>query len=222
MIKDLSTITAVIFDLDGLLFDTERVADRALTLALADMGIAAPVDLYEKMIGRTICNTARVLYAEFGEDFDADGAIARADRYFDQFIAENGIPQKPGVLELLDAIDQTGLKKAVASSSHREYVERKLTNSGIVTRFNAIISADEVSRGKPAPDLFLKAAELLQEEPADCLVLEDSIAGVKGADAAGMTVIMVPDIIQPSEEIRSLAFQVCNSLHDVCLLLEKR
>jgi HAD superfamily hydrolase (TIGR01509 family) len=222
MNKNLSNITAVIFDLDGLLFDTERVADRALSRALADMGITAPADLYEKMIGRSIRNAARQLRAEFGDDFDAEGAIAQADRYFDQFIAEEGIPQKPGVLELLDTIDQLELKKAVASSSPREYVERKLTNTGIINRFHAIVSADEISRGKPAPDIFLKAAELLQKDPVNCLVLEDSIAGIKGADAAGMSVIMVPDIVQPTEEIRTATYRVCETLHDVCLLLEKQ
>jgi HAD superfamily hydrolase (TIGR01509 family) len=172
------------------------------------------------MIGRTIRNAARQLCAEFGDDFDAEGAIVLADQYFDQFIAEEGIPQKPGVLELLDTIDQLELKKAVASSSPWEYVERKLTNTGILPRFHVIVSADEVSHGKPAPDIFLKAAELLQENPVNCLVLEDSIAGVKGADAAGMTVIMIPDIVQPTDEIRSVTYRVCDTLHDVCLLLE--
>jgi HAD superfamily hydrolase (TIGR01509 family) len=221
MTNDLSTITTIIFDLDGLMFDTERVAEKALILALDDMGITPRVDLYETMIGRTLRNAARQLRAEFGEDFDAEGAIALADKYFDQYIDKNGIPKKPGILELLDTIEHAGLKKAVASSSPREYVERKLTNTGIITRFNAYIGGDEISRGKPAPDLFLKAAELVQEKPAHCLVLEDSFAGVKGAHAAGMKVIMVPDIVQPTAEIRALSYQVCDSLHDVCLLLEK-
>jgi len=220
MNKDTLNLSAVIFDLDGLLFDTERVACRALTKALVSMGVSPADDLYPKMIGRTLRNAARQLLAAFGEDFDAERALELSTVYFNEDVEANGIPQKPGILELLDTIESKGLKKAVASSSPRDYVERKLTHANILSRFQAIVCGDAISHGKPAPDIFLKAAELLQVDPARCLVLEDSVAGVKGGHAAGMSVIMVPDMVAPTEETHSLVYQICTSLHDVNTLLE--
>ena len=220
MIKDLTTLSAVVFDLDGLLFDTERVSCRALAKALVSMGVPPADDLYPKMIGRNLRNAARQLLAAFGDDFDAERALELLTVYFNEDVEANGIPQKPGILELLDTIESKRLKKAVASSSPRKYVEHKLTHANILSRFQAIVCGDEISHGKPAPDIFLKAAELLQVDPARCLVLEDSVAGVKGGHAAGMPVIMVPDMVAPTEETHSLVYQTCTSLHEVNILLK--
>ena len=212
-------VKAVIFDLDGLMFDTESVGHIALKRALAEMGYSLPVEVFNLSIGRTANNTRNQLRTEFGEQFDADRAVALQAVYMDEELETNGLAHKPGLHELLDFLDARHLSKAVASSSPRPYVILRLLHAAIDKRFDAIVCGDEIEHGKPAPDIFLKAASLLDVNPAHCLVLEDSDAGVRAAHAAAMRVIMVPDILSPSEEIQPLATTVCSSLHDVPGLL---
>ena len=101
---------------------------------------------------------------------------------------------------------------AVASATARAEIERRLASVGLLQRFGAIAGGDEVAHGKPAPDLFLLAAERLGRKPAECVVLEDSEAGVKAAAAAGMAPVMVPDLVEPSSATRALATAVLPSL----------
>jgi len=130
-------------------------------------------------------------------------------------IAETRLELKPGALELLDALDRLRLPRAIATSSSRRTIERHLTAYDLLARFNEIVGHGDYEHGKPAPDPFLKAAERLGVEPRSCLALEDSHNGVRSAAAAGMMTVMVPDLLEPTDEIRKLCTFVARDLHEV-------
>lgn len=212
-------ITAVIFDMDGLMLDTERMAQLAWQQAGAEFGFTLPDELYLQAVGRTATVTELLFREGFGPDFPFEAIYARKQHYLYSAIDQEGIPTKSGLFELLDLIDQAGLAKAVATSTARVLATRKLTAAGLLHRFTTIVCGDEVPNGKPAPDIFLAAAEKLGVAPAQCVVLEDSSAGIKAAHAAGMRAIMVPDLIQPSADIMPLTYRIVESLHHVVDLL---
>jgi HAD superfamily hydrolase (TIGR01509 family) len=126
------------------------------------------------------------------------------------------------VLELLDTLDQLRLPRAVATSSSRQTAERHLIASNLSNRFDAIVGRGDYTAGKPAPDPFLKAAELLGVEPRQCLALEDSYNGIRSASSAGMMTVMVPDLLEPTDDIRVLCTLVAADLHEVSRLLTAR
>ncbi len=206
---------AVIFDMDGLMFDSERLVLRAWTRAMADFGYQASEELFLSTVGQTMARTNQVLRATYGPDFLLDETNGRTGDYFWQEVDEQGAPLKPGLLELLDYLDSRGIARAVASSSDRRTVDRMLTAAGLLDGFAATVAGDEVAHGKPAPDIFLHAAGLLGVIPEQCLVLEDSEAGTRAASAAGMACIIVPDLKQPSSETSALATSVLPDLHTV-------
>lgn len=209
---------AVIFDMDGLLLDTERLARQAWQQALADWGYTVPDDLYLSVIGRTAVSTREVFRQGLGPDLPLDEVIRRKDQYLAALYAQ-AIPVQPGVFDVLDYLDTWGLPRAVASSTVRARVLFKLERTGLLDRFPVVVGGDEVPHGKPAPDLFLAAAQRLNVVAAACLVLEDSDAGVGAAVAAGMRVVMVPDIKPPAPASRAAAYRVVASLHEVIPLL---
>lgn len=212
-------VKAVVFDMDGLLVDSEVVYCEALTVEAAAMGHALPLEVMKRMIGHTWAGSAQVLRQHFGDDFDTErlreGSV---ERFYE--LAKAEIALKAGVLELLDRLDQMSLPRAIATSSRPVDVEHHLSTHGLAERFHAIIAQGSYARGKPHPDPYLKAAEALGADPADCLALEDSHNGVRAAAAAGMMTIMVPDMLDPTEEMRSLCVRIATDLHEVRALLE--
>lgn len=205
---------AVIFDMDGLLFDTEALWQEALLSAATEAGHAIPDDVYNKSIGIRRSHTRPLFLAHFGEDFAFDDFHKDWTRHFWR-IAEAKLPVKPGALELLDTLDRLKLPRAIATSSSRTTVERHLTAHGLLPRFDHIVCRGDYENGKPAPDPFLKAAERLGVEPRLCLALEDSHVGVRSASSAGTMTVMVPDLLEPTEEVRSLCVLVARDLHEV-------
>jgi len=206
--------SAVIFDMDGLLFDTEALWQDALLAAAAEGGREIPDEVYNKSIGVRRSQCGPLFLSHFGEDFPFGDFHADWRRHF-WLIAENRPALKPGVPELLDVLDQCGLPRAIATSSSRTTVERHLTSHGLRDRFDETICRGDYEEGKPAPDPFLKAAERLGVEPRSCLALEDSHIGVRSASAAGMMTVMVPDLLAPTEELRALCVLVARDLHQV-------
>jgi len=130
-----------------------------------------------------------------------------------------GVPCKPGLKELLSTLEDLGMPRIVASSSPRNMIEMNLQTSGTARYFHDVVSGTEVARSKPAPDTFLLAAEKLHTDPKDCLVLEDSFNGVRAGRAAGCVTVMVPDLMQPTDEIRALYTCCCKDLLEVRVLL---
>jgi len=216
------TFSAVLFDMDGLMFDTERLMLRAWRRAMADFGYDASDEVFMASIGATVESTNRLLVAAYGPDFLLEATNRRTDEYARQEVETRGAPLKPGLLALLTYLEAREIPKAVASSSRRATIERLLAAAELTERFAAIAAGDQVTRGKPAPDIFLLAAQRLEVEPARCLVLEDSERGAQAARAAGMAVIIVPDIQPPSDQIMPLAAAVLPDLHAVQAWLAAR
>ncbi|MEJ0065570.1 MAG: HAD family phosphatase [Caulobacteraceae bacterium] len=204
----------MIFDMDGLLFDTEALWQEALLSAAAEGRHEIPDEVYHKSIGVRRSQCRGLFLSHFGEDFLFDDFHANWSRHF-WLIAGNKLALKPGVLELLEFLDQLRLPRAIATSSSRTTVEHHLTSHGLMDRFDAIVCRGDYEKGKPAPDPFLKAAERLGIEPRLCLALEDSHIGVRSASAAGMMTVMAPDLLQPTEDISALCVFVARDLHEV-------
>ncbi len=209
----------MIFDVDGLMLDTEILARRAWDRAMSDWNLTIPDSTYAKLVGRRVDDVGKIIAEEMGAHVPFEEIALRKSEYLEASIANNGIPIKPGLLELLDWLDKRRISKAVASSTHRQVLLRKLALTGLVGRFTVMVCGDEIAQGKPAPDIFLAAARHLQVAPSECIVLEDSEPGIIAANAAGMIPILVPDQIKPSAEAVALAFRVLPSLHDVKELL---
>lgn len=212
-------VHAVLFDMDGLIVDSEVVFRDAMFAAAADGGFELPVSVFHRMIGTAWVTGAAILRNHFGEDFDTDAFDRAATQKFHAQVAEAGLCLKAGVLELLDDLDRLVLPRAVATSSSHEAVSRSLGPHGLPARFHTIVARGDYARAKPHPDPFLTAAARLSVEPAHCLVLEDSHNGVRAAHAAGMMAVMVPDLLDPTEEMHGLCCHIAEDLHRVRDLL---
>jgi len=211
-------VKAVVFDMDGLLINTEVLWREGMLAAARAMGRELSMDAFRRMIGSPAARTREILHEEFGADFDVDHFLEDAtQRFHDELDLENLL--KAGVVELLDHLDALGLPRAIATSSPHEAVEAHLNPSGVLARFDAVIARGDYECGKPAPDPFLNAAKALGVAPEDCLALEDSHTGVRAAHAAGMMTVMVPDLLDPTEEMREKCVHVAESLHRVRELL---
>jgi HAD superfamily hydrolase (TIGR01509 family) len=212
------TPSAVVFDMDGLLFDTETLYQEAIFLAAAESGHEVAPDFFSHTVGLPWAQCRALLLSHFGEAFPVEEFQATWVRHF-WVIAETRLALKPGALELLDTLDKLRLPRAIATSSSHRTVERHLITHHLMERFDVIVGHGDYERGKPAPDPFLKAAERLGVEPRLCLALEDSHNGIRSASSAGVMTIMVPDLLEPTEEIRGLCAFVVPDLHEVRRLI---
>lgn len=206
---------AVIFDMDGLMLDTERLAPAAWRDAARAIGVDFDMALLPAMVGRNFADCRALVIERHGTAFPTDALMQAWHVSYDAILLRDGISLKPGLLGLFAWLEREGIPKSVATSTRRDRAHAKLMQTGIVDRFMALTGGDEISRGKPAPDIFLLAAQRMGHAPADILVLEDSEPGVRAALAAGMTPIMVPDLVPPSPGLRALDVLVVASLADV-------
>jgi len=222
MSVNLQHIKLVIFDMDGTMLDTEPLSQTGWRKSLDTQGITITdeyfAEVFDKIIG-TNSNTWRRVLAESFEGFDVDLGATHSMDYMDEYMNTNGVPVKPGVFELLDKLEELGIKKCVATSTGRERARKKLKDANILHRFETVIGGDDVVESKPNPEIFLKAASACNTEPAYCLVLEDSAAGTAGGYNAGMNVIVIPDILPPTEKMVRMADEIVESLHDVVNML---
>lgn len=212
--------TAIIFDLDGLVLDTEIISKKAWIKAASDLGFNISGDLYEKVIGITAKDTMAIFSKEFGEYFPAEATNSKRIKYIDEIIESEGIQIKPGFLELSSYLNSKNVVKAIATSSTKDIALKKLRIAGIESHFSYIATGDQVSKGKPQPDLFLKAAAGLGICEKLCIAFEDSDDGTAAAHSAGMKVIIVPDLKQPSVDSISKAEKVFESLENSIQFLE--
>lgn len=214
-------VKAVVFDMDGLLFDSESVYRDAMIATAADLGLEMPPELFLKLVGLPWAANVSMLQAHYGPAFDPEGFRQEATRRF-HIVADAEICLKAGVVEILDELDVLGLPRAVATSSMHRTVQHHLGQHDLLGRFHALVAQGDYARGKPAPDPFLTAAERLAVDPADCLALEDSHNGVRAAHAAGMMTIMVPDLLDATEEMQTLCIRIAHDLHEVRELLARQ
>ena len=211
-------VEAVIFDMDGLLVDSERVFRDSMMAVSRDFGRELPLEVFLRMVGAPREQNRLVARDHFGDDFDYDGWIAAVSDHAHAVTAVD-LALKAGVVELLDHLDTLGMPRAIATSSSHASVTLQLTPHDLLRRFGAIVAAGDYARGKPFPDPFVTAADRLGVTPAHCLALEDSHNGVRAAHAAGMMTIMVPDLLEATGEMRGLCVAIAQTLHDVRGLL---
>lgn len=216
---NLSRPQAVIFDMDGLLLDSERLALRCFEEAAREFGAPWTEALGFSLVGLNAKDSDRLIAGAFGADFPLESLRAAFSKRYDALVAGGSIPLKPWVRELLDYLESARIPRAVATSTHRTRAEAKLARAHLLHRFDALACGDEILRGKPAPDIFELAAARLGVEARDCLALEDSNAGVRAAVSAGMQVVMVPDLLRPDADIRRYGVAVVDSLKDVLVAL---
>ena len=214
--------SAVIFDLDGVMLDTEPISRAGWQLAVSKFGLELSDEVFLKMVGLGIGDIGNVFKEAFGDEFDYEQARKMRLEYMKEHIDKNGIGIKPGVFEVLDFLDEQKVPRAIATSTTRKFAERKLALTKLGDRFDTIVYGDQIENGKPSPDIFLAAAKQLNVPAEKCLVIEDSENGIKAAHAAGMTVVMIPDLKQPTEQLRQMVVDVFASLHEVIEFLRGR
>jgi HAD superfamily hydrolase (TIGR01509 family) len=207
-------IQAIIFDMDGLMLDTERVERKTFARTAAEFGFDTVENVYVRTIGRNWPDTKRIFLEAFGDQFPYDEIRSKWRQYTEEHIAEFGVAEKAGLREMLTVLNAIGLPKAVATSTIRDKAVVLLQRSNLLEYFAAIVGGDEVSRGKPDPSIFLTAAKRLKVEPHRCLVFEDSPPGIQAAHAAGMIPVLIPDTVSPATETISQAYRVYASLTD--------
>ncbi|MGO4569865.1 HAD family hydrolase [Rhizobium sp. 2YAF20] len=209
---------AVIFDMDGLIFDTETLYQQAFLAAAAVGGHDLPTAVIHRTIGVPWTQSRILILEQMGSAFPVDQYFEQMTEHF-ELLAATQLRLKPGVVELLDVLDQLEMPRCIATSSAHSTVQSHLSAHGLADRFHAVIGHGDYVASKPSPDPFLTAAKCLGVDPALCLALEDSYNGVRSASAAGMMTFMVPDLLSPTPEIQSLCTGVVSDLHAVRKLI---
>jgi HAD superfamily hydrolase (TIGR01509 family) len=213
-----NAVHAVIFDMDGLLIDTERIYFAAVMDAVRSHGFEIPEAFCHAMIGMPGKDCDRMIAEHLGPSFPMAEYRAELGARV-AALMDAGIPVKPGAVELIGHLAERDIPVAVATSASRRSAVHHLGKAGLLDRFCRLVTRDDVPRGKPSPDVFQKAARELDCDPRHCLALEDSANGIRSAHAAGTMPVMVPDIVVPTSEIRAMCAAVLQSLHDVRGLL---
>ncbi len=202
----------MVFDMDGLMLDTEPLYRSASRSAAAELGYDFSDALYASLIGRAAADVEAGIVAALGAAFPLAEFRAGWLRHWELLVDAGGIALKPGLPDLLDALAAAGIPAAVATSTHRERAHFSLRAAGLGGRFDVIVSGDQVTRGKPAPDIYLESAARLGVGPRDCVALEDSEAGIVAAAAAGMHALLVPDLALPSAAAIAAAREIFDTL----------
>ena len=203
---------AVILDMDGLMLDTEPLSLQAWQEAAAELGYQLTDGLLRQTIGLNAKATTQLLERRFGNDFPSALLASQAVMRYRATLDRSGVPRKAGLLEFLCYLDERRIPRAVATSTSTELATKNLRQAGVLDRVDVVVGGEQVELGKPAPEIFLAAARRLDHAPADCVVLEDSEPGLRASVAAGMTPILIPDLLAPSPEARELAHSVVESL----------
>lgn len=216
------TVKAVIFDMDGVLFDTEKLCMDSWVAVAGEEGIPDMEAFFPSCIGRNMTDT-RALFQEFyGDTYDYEHFSGRASAWFHDYVEKKGLPVKKGVRELLDFLRQGGYPIGLASSTSLPSVEEHLRRTGIRQYFQSLTTGDMVEHSKPQPDIYLMACESLGVTPQEAVAIEDSPNGIRAAHSAGMIPVMVPDLLAPDQEMREKSALICEDLLEVIRFFDKR
>lgn len=212
-------VEGVIFDMDGLMFDTEPLWTDAWYIVLPEFGVPeVPPALPDAMRGSSGETAYAIMRSYIGQEADAPAIWARMKEEVHKML-EKGVVKKPGLDELLAFLAERKVPMAIASSSPHNIIEMDLRNAGVRDYFESIVSGEDVDRPKPDPQVFQVAAERMGVEPTRTLVLEDSLNGVRAGAGGGFVTVMVPDMIAPTDEIRAIYTKECKDLFEVRDLL---
>ena len=206
---------AIVFDMDGVIFDTERLVIEFWKEVAKKHNIPNIEHTCIQCLGTNRVRTREIFLENYGADFPFDPYRAEVTELFDTHYKGVPLPTKPGIRELLSYLQEQDIKVGLASSTAQHLVRDEIGTAGLLPYFQTLVCGDMVEHSKPAPDIFLKACEILNADPTKSIAIEDSFNGIRSAHCAGMTPIMVPDQVQPTDEIRTLAFHVMPSLLDV-------
>ena len=206
---------AVVFDMDGVIFDTERLVIEFWKEVAKKHNIPNVEHTCIQCLGTNRVRTREIFLENYGADFPFDPYCAEVTELFNTHYKGVPLPTKPGIRELLNYLQEQDIKVGLASSTAQHLVRDEIGTAGLLPYFQTLVCGDMVEHSKPAPDIFLKACEILNADPTKSIAIEDSFNGIRSAHCAGMTPIMVPDQVQPTDEIRTLAFHVMPSLLDV-------
>lgn len=214
-------IKAVIFDMDGLLLDTEKLLIKFWVQAANEAGF--PMTREDALSIRSLHRSFAIPYLKelFGEEFDYVKIRSRRMELMSDYLSKNPLELKPGAVELLTFLNEKGLHTAIATATDMERTRDYLQRVGVSEKFDTLVSATMVERGKPMPDIYIYAAKQLGFMPEECLALEDSPNGVRSAASAGCVTIMVPDLTPPDKELSDMIFAKADSLGDVIGIINK-
>lgn len=207
-------IKGAIFDMDGLMFDSERLVCSIWQEMMDENGYKFNVDIFKNTIGLRQDKSKKFYTSLYGENFDYDGFKIQSRQRFYKRIEKDGVPIKKGLFEFLDFLKDNNIKMAVATSTSAKTALKVIKKAGVYDYFDSFVCGDDVKNGKPHPEVFLTAAERIGVPPEECVAFEDSINGIKSAFAANMTTVMVPDFLQPTDEIKNKISFLCNSLDE--------
>lgn len=214
----MNEIKGIVFDMDGVLIDSESISDITWDKAAKDFNIPMTIDILNSCRGSNKHDIMEILKKKFGQDFNAEAFLAKTGEYFWQIEEEKGVPLMPYVKEILEYL-KPKYKITLASSTAGVSVTKHLTKTGLLPYFNTRITGDMVTHSKPDPEIYLKACELIGLKPEECIAIEDSLNGVRSGFAAGLKTIMIPDRIAPTEEIKPMCWKICNTLAELKDLL---
>jgi len=212
-------IKAIIFDMDGVILDSETICDQTWKIAGEELGLSNIEEGMKQCLGTNKNDTSQILKNIYGSDFDSEAFMNRTSELFHEIEFSSGIPLMPYAKECLQALKSSGKYRiALASSTRGPTVERQLKNAGVLEYFETRTTGEMVKHSKPSPQIYLMACQSLNLKAEECLAVEDSPNGIKSAFAANMKVVMIPDKIQPTEEIKAMCWKVLPSLKELSQL----
>lgn len=217
----MSKIKALVFDMDGLLIDSERIVKQSWQMTGEVLGYQNLGEYIYPMLGANAKKREIYFKETFGEDFPMERFTELTRKYFYEIVDRDGLPLKAGVRELMEEAKARGLKIALATSSRQAYARDVLTRVDVWKYLDGGVFGDQVKHAKPDPEIYLLACEKVGVTPEEAIAFEDAPAGIRSAHSAGMRVIMVPDLVQPDEEIQKLYDKKVETLCDVLPLLDE-
>lgn len=215
-------IKGAVFDMDGLMFDSERITYNGWQKLMDEIGFEYSIDVFKQTVGRRKKEVEQFYFSKYGNDFPYRRLSEIQRKNYIDFVTTKGVPVKKGLYEILDFLKDNDIKIALATSTSRQTSLINLGSAKVEKYFDALVCGEDVTNGKPDPEVFLTAAQKIGIEPEQCIAFEDSFNGIKSAFAAGMTTVMVPDFIQPTDEILSMVNYLCSDLSNAAELLKNK